>query len=146
MIPLFVDCSGRRIVIFGGGEVAARKAGYFSGRADILVVSRSFSATLSGYPVENKVLDVSNEDDAALIRIIDGAFLVIAALSDAEQNNRIGRLSRERGILFNNADGEPGDVIFIAAGEKHWHGATKESTFSHIYVMAPDQKTTQLEP
>ncbi len=39
----------------------------------------------------------------------------------------------------------PGDVIFIAAGEKHWHGATKDSTFSHIYVMAPEQKTTQFE-
>ncbi len=39
----------------------------------------------------------------------------------------------------------PGDIVFIAAGEKHWHGATKDSTFSHIYVMAPDQKTTQLE-
>ena len=39
-----------------------------------------------------------------------------------------------------------GDVVFIAAGEKHWHGATKDSTFSHLYVMSPDQKTSQLEP
>ncbi len=39
----------------------------------------------------------------------------------------------------------PGDVVFIAAGEKHWHGAAKDATFSHIYVMAPDQNTTQLE-
>ena len=39
----------------------------------------------------------------------------------------------------------PGDVIFIAAGEKHWHGAAEGSTFSHLYVMSPDQKTTQLE-
>jgi quercetin dioxygenase-like cupin family protein len=39
----------------------------------------------------------------------------------------------------------PGDVIFIAAGEKHWHGAAEGVTFSHIYVMSPDQKTTQLE-
>ena len=39
----------------------------------------------------------------------------------------------------------PGDVVFIAAGEKHWHGSAKDSTFSHLYVMAPDQKTTQLE-
>ncbi len=39
----------------------------------------------------------------------------------------------------------PGDVVFIAAGEKHWHGATKGATFSHIYVMSPGQKTTQLE-
>jgi quercetin dioxygenase-like cupin family protein len=40
----------------------------------------------------------------------------------------------------------PGDVVFIAAGEKHWHGSTADSTFSHLYVMSPDQKTTQLEP
>ena len=39
----------------------------------------------------------------------------------------------------------PGDVIFISAGEKHWHGAAKGSTFSHIYVMSPDQKLTQIE-
>jgi quercetin dioxygenase-like cupin family protein len=39
----------------------------------------------------------------------------------------------------------PGDVIFIAAGEKHWHGATKDTTFSHIYVVSPDQKLTQIE-
>jgi quercetin dioxygenase-like cupin family protein len=39
----------------------------------------------------------------------------------------------------------PGDVIFIAAGEKHWHGAARDATFSHIYVMSPDQELTQLE-
>lgn len=39
----------------------------------------------------------------------------------------------------------PGDVIFIPAGEKHWHGAAKDATFSHLYVMSPAQKTTQLE-
>ncbi|CAG0954540.1 hypothetical protein ANRL3_00467 [Anaerolineae bacterium] len=39
----------------------------------------------------------------------------------------------------------PGDVVFIPAGEKHWHGATPDSTFSHLYVMSPDSKTTQLE-
>jgi len=39
----------------------------------------------------------------------------------------------------------PGDIIFIPAGEKHWHGATKDSTFSHLYVMSPDNETTQLE-
>ncbi len=39
----------------------------------------------------------------------------------------------------------PGDVIFVPAGEKHWHGAAKDATFSHIYVMSPDSKTTQIE-
>ena len=40
---------------------------------------------------------------------------------------------------------EPGDVIFIPAGEKHWHGAAEGATFSHLYVMSPDSKSTQLE-
>ncbi|MFC1948935.1 cupin domain-containing protein [Chloroflexota bacterium] len=38
-----------------------------------------------------------------------------------------------------------GDVIFIPANEKHWHGAAEGATFSHLYVMSPKSKTTQLE-
>jgi len=39
----------------------------------------------------------------------------------------------------------PGDVIQFLAGEKHWHGATKDSSFSHIYITGVESKTTQLE-
>lgn len=38
-----------------------------------------------------------------------------------------------------------GDVILFPAGEKHWHGATKDSAFSHIYVSRAGAKTTQVE-
>ncbi|MFC1862199.1 cupin domain-containing protein [Chloroflexota bacterium] len=38
-----------------------------------------------------------------------------------------------------------GDNIYIPAGEKHWHGATKDSELSHISVVLTDSKTTQLE-
>ncbi len=38
-----------------------------------------------------------------------------------------------------------GEIIHVPAGEKHWHGATKDSEFSHIYILSPDNKTTQLE-
>jgi quercetin dioxygenase-like cupin family protein len=38
-----------------------------------------------------------------------------------------------------------GDIILFPAGEKHWHGATKDSDFSHIYVTTADSKTEQLE-
>ncbi len=38
-----------------------------------------------------------------------------------------------------------GDVIFFATGEKHWHGATPDSEFSHIYVHLASAKTQQLE-
>jgi quercetin dioxygenase-like cupin family protein len=39
----------------------------------------------------------------------------------------------------------PGDVILFSAGEKHWHGATEDSEFSHIYVAKAGSKLTQLE-
>jgi quercetin dioxygenase-like cupin family protein len=39
----------------------------------------------------------------------------------------------------------PGDVILFPAGEKHWHGATSDSPFSHIFVTGVDNKTTQIE-
>ena len=119
MIPLFVDCSGKRIVIFGGGEVASRKAAYFSGEADVLVVSRSFSHKMSLLPVERQMLEAGRVSDEELNGIIDRAFLVIGALSDPVQNNRIKNLCIAREILFNNADGEAGNVIIpsVTGGE-----------------------------
>ncbi len=121
MIPLFVDCSGKRIVIFGGGEVASRKAAYFSGEADVLVVSRSFSHKMSILPVERQMLDAGRISDEVLTGIIEWAFLVIGALSDPVQNNRIKNLCVAREILFNNADGEAGDVIIpsVTGGENY---------------------------
>ena len=120
MIPLFVDCSGKRIVIFGGGEVASRKAAYFS-EAKVLVVSRSFSHKMSILPVERRMLDAGRVSDEVITGIIGEAFLVIGALSDPIQNNRIKNLCRAQDILFNNADGEAGDVIIpsVTGGENY---------------------------
>jgi quercetin dioxygenase-like cupin family protein len=39
----------------------------------------------------------------------------------------------------------PGDIIFIPSGEKHWHGAAKGETFSHLFIMSQGSKTIQLE-
>ena len=38
-----------------------------------------------------------------------------------------------------------GDIILIPPGEKHWHGATRDSDFSHIYVSRLGSALTQLE-
>ena len=42
----------------------------------------------------------------------------------------------------------PGDVVHIPAGVKHWHGAAKDSWFSHIAFEAPgeDCSTEWCEP
>ena len=31
----------------------------------------------------------------------------------------------------------PGTFIFIPPGEKHWHGATQEMSFSHVSIQSP---------
>lgn len=43
---------------------------------------------------------------------------------------------------------EPGDVVEIPAGIKHWHGAKKDSWFSHIAAELPGEGTSTewLEP
>ena len=38
-----------------------------------------------------------------------------------------------------------GDIVVFPAGEKHWHGASEDSTFSHIFIRPKSGKTTQLE-
>ena len=42
----------------------------------------------------------------------------------------------------------PGDVVTIPAGVKHWHGAAKDSWFSHLAVEVPGEQTASewLEP
>lgn len=42
----------------------------------------------------------------------------------------------------------PGDVVEIAANVKHWHGAKKDSWFSHIAIELPGEDTSNqwLEP
>jgi precorrin-2 dehydrogenase / sirohydrochlorin ferrochelatase len=117
MIPLFVDCSGKKVVIFGGGEVAARKAARFAQTADVLLISRSFSKKCRTLPVQFQELDITTVPDKTINKIIDNAFLVIAALSDTHENNRIGHLCRKNKVLFNNADGENGDVVIPAVSE-----------------------------
>jgi precorrin-2 dehydrogenase/sirohydrochlorin ferrochelatase len=118
MIPLFVDCSDKKVVIFGGGDVAARKAARFAQKADVFLISRSFSKRCRTLPVHFQELDIKTVSDETISNSIDNAFLVIAALSDREENNRIGHLCRKNKVLFNNADGENGDVVIPAVSER----------------------------
>ena len=37
----------------------------------------------------------------------------------------------------------PGDVVNIKAGVKHWHGAAKDSWFTHIAVEVPGEDTSK---
>jgi quercetin dioxygenase-like cupin family protein len=53
-----------------------------------------------------------------------------------------------KGIIATETEEEvitTGDVVHVHAGEKHWHGATPDSAFSHIALTAKGSRTTQVE-
>ena len=96
------------MIIFGGGDVGARKASYFSGQSDVLVISRSFSISFDDLHVRKTVIDIAGIGDAGLITTIKGAFLVIAATSDPGLNDRIGGIcSKLRGSCSTMRLGPP---------------------------------------
>jgi len=50
-----------------------------------------------------------------------------------------------KGIIANEQEertATPGTVFLIPAGEKHWHGATQESSFSHLYILNSETETS----
>jgi len=121
MIPLMVEMGDRTVIIFGGGRVGLRKAAFFYKNATVKVISRSFIPEFSGMGVECIERDIASMEDRELLSLLDEAFLAVAATSEEEQNNRIGRACRAAGVLFNNARGNPGDVIIpsVIRGENY---------------------------
>ncbi|HNY89080.1 MAG TPA: bifunctional precorrin-2 dehydrogenase/sirohydrochlorin ferrochelatase [Methanoregulaceae archaeon] len=119
MRPLMIDLTGKKVVIIGGGEVGARKARFFAPAAEVTVISRSFSPHLSGIDVKRIPCDIRDLPDGKIRALLDGAFAVVAATPDPSLNNRIGTLCREKGILFNNASGDTGDLLIpsVIAGD-----------------------------
>jgi precorrin-2 dehydrogenase / sirohydrochlorin ferrochelatase len=108
--PLFLDFTGKKVVIFGGGAVGERKAAYFSG-ADVTVISREFSQGLRVMPGVRLVSSDVVRD--AVHGLITGAFLVVAATGDPALNREIARVAGEAGIFVNSAEGGS-DVILPA--------------------------------
>lgn len=50
-----------------------------------------------------------------------------------------------KGIVANEREehiATPGTIFLIPTGEKHWHGATQESSFSHLYIPSSETETS----
>lgn len=101
--PLFVDISDKKIVVVGGGNIAARRVRtllYFT--EDITVVSPEICEELRGLADGEKGIHIverswQKED-------LEGAQIVLAATDRKEINAQIVRLCREQQILVNTAD------------------------------------------
>jgi len=82
LLPLLIDMSDRKVVIFGGGQVGERKAALFSRYAPTTVISRSFTPAIQKLGRQAVCLvntggELSDERDIAhnngcLVNSVDG--------------------------------------------------------------------------
>jgi precorrin-2 dehydrogenase / sirohydrochlorin ferrochelatase len=98
LYPIFLDLSGRRCVVVGGGEVANRKARkLLQARARVVVISPELGAELESVAVEIHRRPYREGD-------LEGACLAFAATSSREVNAAVAREAKERGVPVNVAD------------------------------------------
>jgi precorrin-2 dehydrogenase/sirohydrochlorin ferrochelatase len=100
--PIFLELTGRRVVVVGGGAVAVRKArSLLAAKARLVVVGEKVNDVLTG---------LCADSGAELIRskyskdYLAGAVLVIAATNDLRLNRRIYKDCQELEILCNVVD------------------------------------------
>lgn len=106
--PILLDVTTRRIVIVGGGRVAARKARGLidAGATQLVAIAPDFDVV---FPLTvHRIRRAYHPDDLA------AADLVFAATDRPEVNEQVVRDARARGVLVNRADADddhPGDFV-----------------------------------
>ena len=103
--PLFINLENKKVLVIGGGKVAAKKIEkILEYGADITVVTENV--------VEEKLLQLENvkiennqkieNDKDKIEKLVKGYFLVIAATDDEELNENIANVCDSNGMLINN--------------------------------------------
>lgn len=94
--PLFIDLTGRRAVVVGGGTVGLRRAEALRRfGAEVTVISPRLAGPLPGAVHLPRAY---RDGDLA------GAFLAVAATDDRAVNAAVGREARRVGAVFNRSD------------------------------------------
>jgi|SRR5579859_414075 len=102
LFPMFAKLDGRRVVVVGGGEIAAGKlGGLLQTGARIVVVSPALNSHVTALVKEGKIDWLEKEFTQ---QDLDGAFLVIAATSVPSVNESVYRAADARGLLCNAVD------------------------------------------
>ena len=102
--PLFIDLTGRRAVVVGGGAVGLRRARALRRfGAEVTVIDPAPVEPAEGIEVLRRVYRPGD---------LAGAFLAVAAANDPAANDAVGREARSRGVWLNRSDC-PADCDFF---------------------------------
>lgn len=107
LFPMFVELSGKNVLIIGGGNVALRKCEkLLPYGADITAVSSRFQPQFISLEGVDLLFRPFEDSD------VDGRDMVIAATDDHALNEHAALLCQERHIPFNCVD-DPDNCSFI---------------------------------
>jgi len=107
MLPLFLDLAGRRVVLVGGGRVAAAKLpAIVAAGADVRVVAPAIDAEIerAGVPIERRGFVPAD---------LDEAWLVVAAATPAV-NREVAEAAGARRIFVNAVDDPANATAFLS--------------------------------
>jgi len=101
-LPIFLNLRGRRCVVIGGGEVAARKVSLLlEVGGSVTVYSPELCGTLAELREAGKIEYVASRfsDD-----VLDGCSIAIAATDDDTVNRRVSEAAKRRNVPVNVVD------------------------------------------
>lgn len=101
MLPLLIDLTGKKVLVFGGGEVGLRKARYFAKEAQVVAISREFDDGFEGESVRLIRCEVSK----GIHDWIGWADYVVAATDSPDVNDQVCSAAASLGKQYNRADG-----------------------------------------
>jgi uroporphyrin-III C-methyltransferase / precorrin-2 dehydrogenase / sirohydrochlorin ferrochelatase len=107
--PLLLDVTGRRVLVVGGGAVAARRArALHEAGADVLVVAPLLDADIVALGVQTRARRFEAAD-------LDGAWLAMACTDDPAVNAAVAAAAEVRRIFCVRADAAGGGTARTAA-------------------------------
>ncbi len=135
--PIFVESEGKKVTVFGGGKIAARRIRTLCMfDFDIEVISPEILDEIKTLAEENKIryiCDVYREE------YIDSQFMVLPCTDNREVNREIGIIAKEKGALVSVCDRKDEcnfffpaiavneDVTVGIAGSGNTHDITKKT-------------------
>lgn len=112
--------------VFETGEPNTAFAEYFTGSSYLKML------TASGVPVANVTFEPKCRNNWHIHRADEGGGQILLVTGGKGWYQEEGKPARSL---------KPGDVVVIPANVKHWHGAAKDSWFSHLAIEAPGKNT-----